>query len=251
MPTSYSALCSDFYVNLKIALKLDLPTGRDTVLHLFDRVRRELPQMDRFKRYDDELALESDDSQRSYAWVALRRTSVRSGWVNPDSFDEAYRLHRLMLDLVPYFLSISPLDIDHLELVFGFDFEPPSIPINRDAVVFNALLADSPLAALVDPVNETIVEAQPFLGIGLDPEGLFQAFVEVKTRSKPGDHAIGRLGGDPLSVYLSVRRIGGLRTLEECGTVLTKLGNHAEHLADNRVVPHIVTPIAAGMVGGE
>ncbi|MFO0875695.1 MAG: hypothetical protein U0575_17250 [Phycisphaerales bacterium] len=246
MSTSYSAFCTDFYINLKVALKLDLPTGRETVLHLFDRVRREMPHMDRFRRYDDELSLESDDAQRSYSWASLRRTSVRSGWVNPDSAEQAYRLHRLMLDTTPYFLSISPLDIEHLELVFGFDFEAPA---NRDAVVFNALLADSPLAALVEPAGETVVDAQPFLGIALDAERTVTAFVEVKTRPRAEEHAVERFGADPISVYLTVRRAGGLRTLEECGEVFSTLAAHAERLADSRVVPHVVAPIQSEILG--
>ena len=55
MTTSYSVICSDFYVNQKLALKLDVPSSRETVLHMFDRVRKELPRMDRFRRYEDEL----------------------------------------------------------------------------------------------------------------------------------------------------------------------------------------------------
>ena len=39
MTTSYGALCSDFYINQKFALKMDLPTARETVLDLFDRIR--------------------------------------------------------------------------------------------------------------------------------------------------------------------------------------------------------------------
>jgi len=34
--SSLAAICSDFYVNQKLALKLDLPTARESVLDLFD-----------------------------------------------------------------------------------------------------------------------------------------------------------------------------------------------------------------------
>ena len=114
MATSFGALCSDFYVNQKISLKMDLPTGRETVLDLFDRIRREFPSMDRFRRYDGELALEAPEQSSHYSWMALRRTTVRSGSVNPDSLEQAYKLHRLVLEVAPYFLSISPLDIEFI-----------------------------------------------------------------------------------------------------------------------------------------
>ena len=61
--TSLGALCTDFYVNQKLALKLDLPSARETVLDMFDRIRKELPNMDRFRRYDGELALESAEAE--------------------------------------------------------------------------------------------------------------------------------------------------------------------------------------------
>ncbi|HMN95711.1 MAG TPA: hypothetical protein PKC43_05610 [Phycisphaerales bacterium] len=265
MSTSYAALCTDFYVNQRIALKLDLPTSRETLLHLFDRVRREHPSMDRFRRYEDELALESPDDRRSYSWVSLRRTSVRSGWVNPESFEQAYRLHRLLLDTTPYFLSISPLDIDHIELVYGFDFEVAP-EINRDEVVFSALLADSPLASLVDRGAETVIDAQPLIGIALAPpegsgEGApegsaaapgrpapFTAYVEVKTRARPESPAT-RGEAEPISVYLTVRRLGAIRSLDECAAIFSGLVEHAEHLADSRVVPHVVAPIHAALLG--
>ena len=38
--TTFVALCSDFYVNQKLALKMDLPSERETILHFFDRVRK-------------------------------------------------------------------------------------------------------------------------------------------------------------------------------------------------------------------
>ena len=52
MATSYGALCTDFYINQKLALKMDLPSDRETILHFFDLVRREMPSMHRFRRYD-------------------------------------------------------------------------------------------------------------------------------------------------------------------------------------------------------
>ena len=108
MATSFGALCTDFYINQKLSLKMDLPGDRETVLHLFDGVRKAMPGMDRFRRYDGELALESARRDAEYRWLALRRTSVRTGHVNPQTMAEAYRFHRLILEVVPYHLTISP-----------------------------------------------------------------------------------------------------------------------------------------------
>ena len=82
MATSFGALCSDFYVNSKLAMKMDLPDERETVLHLFDRVRRSYPSMDRFRRYDNEFLLESSRRETEYHYLSLRRSSIRAGQSN-------------------------------------------------------------------------------------------------------------------------------------------------------------------------
>jgi hypothetical protein len=246
MPDSMTALCTDFYVNQKVALKMDLPSRRETVLDMFDRVRRSLPQMDHFRRYDDELALESPEEDSQYCWLALRRTSLRSGWVNPDSLRSAYRLHQLILEIAPFFLSISPIDVDYLELVFGFDV---SAETNRNEVVFAALLGDSPLQQLIEPGREQVLDSQPFIGFSLSPGCDLQAFVEIKTRTQTGDVARGRFHDDPISIYLTVRKLGPLRSVEDFANSFGVLAGHAERLAEDRVIPHVVMPIRQTVLG--
>lgn len=238
--SSFAALCSDFYVNQRVGLKLDLPTARDTVLHLFDRVRREHPLMDRFLRYEEEVALESGSEEANYHWLALGRTAVRTGWVNPGSLAEAYRLHRMILELAPFYLSISPLDVEHVELLFGFDVETSR---NPHEVVFDALYADSPLRGLVDDGREVVVDAQPMIGFTVSRDALVQAFVEVKTRAPTDAILDGRAEGEPISVYLTVRRSGPFRTIEEFRDVFGALAGHAERLAEERVIPSVVAPL--------
>ena len=240
MATSFGALCSDFYINQKVSLKLDLPTGRETVLDMFDRVRREVPAMDHFRRFEGEISLESPEREAQYSWFALTGTAVRSGWVNPLSLEEAYRLHQLILDIAPFFLSISPIDVEYIELVYGFDLDAET---NRNEIVFDALLGNSALAGLVDHDSESILDAQPFLGMCLNDSCDLQAFVEVKTRTRSAEIATGHFDDQPISVYLTVRRYGPLRAIEEFKTTFGTLAGHIERLAEERVLPNIVVPI--------
>ena len=240
MATSFGALCTDFYVNQKISLKMDLPSGRETVFDLFDRIRKEFPQMDRFRRYEGELALESPEQSSQYSWLALRRTTVRSGVVNPESLEPAYRLHRTVLEIAPYYLSISPLDIEFIELVLGFDLRAER---NRNEVVFEALLADSPLAALIDPHDDTIIESQPFLGFALNTRCDVQAYVEVKARTRTAEIAAGKFEDEPISVYLTVRQYGSMKTVDDVKNCFGALAGHSERLAEERVLPHVILPL--------
>jgi len=241
MPESFQSVCRDFYVNQKLALKMDLPWGREPVLELFDRMRKAVPSLTDLRRYDHEISLESpEDDERSYAWVALRQTSLRSGFVNPADLADAYRLHRTVLETAPWFLSIRPLDIDHLELVFGFDFEAEG---NRDAIIFDALLADTPLAGLLERDRDEPLDVQPFIGLHLDRDDGTQAFVEVKSRTKGLEGMPQRFPSEPISVYLTVRRTGPVDRLEDLPTVMASLAGHAERLAEQRVIPSVLIPI--------
>lgn len=253
--TSFGALCTDFYINLKLALKMDLPADRETILHLLDRVRKSEPSMDNFHRYDNELVLESSRREAEYRWLSLERNSVRSGHVNPQEMAEAYKYHKLIIDLAPHFLSISPLDVDYIELTFGFDFECKA---NHDEVVFEALYADSPMAGLIKGSAHSqpkLLDVQPVLGMTLGKNADVHAFFEVKTRTRGRKGGAGRYRNEPLSIFLSLRQFGPVGNLEDLPNTFERLRTLAEILTTQRLVPHLLQPIArqitSSSAGGE
>ncbi len=252
MSSSYRAICSDYYVNQKLNLKLDLPRERQTILDMCDRVRRQFQSMTQFRRYRDELALESEPSGGPHRWLAIRNSSIRSGDVNPASFAEAYALHRHLLEVAPYFLGISSLDVDYLELLYGFDL---SADRNHDEIVFEALVAGSPLAKLLDTPGATAIDCQPLFGIALKDVagrdgrrlGDVEVNFEVKTRNGARD---GRQGGEtaePMSVYLTLRKYGPMSDIKDLPAVLEALTEVGEDLVDSRVIPNIIVPIRQAM----
>ena len=241
MATSFGALCTDFYVNQKLALKMDLPSERETILHLFDQVRKAVPSMERFRRYDEEFALESTRREAEYHWLSLQRTCIRSGHVNPQSMAEAYKLHRLVLDVAPYHLTISPIDIDYLELMFGFDLECKG---NHDEVVFEALFASTPLADLLKLPGAKVLDTQPVFGLSLGEKGDVQAFFEVKTRPKSRRGRSGRYRREPISILLNLRQYGPVRRVEQLHELFEHLAQQAEALSADRLVPDLLMPIS-------
>jgi len=121
---SYSSLCDDFYLDMSVNTELDLPTERDTILSFFERIRKQFPSMGCFyRRGNSEYCLEEDRNLGQYRWVSLEMDRISSGVVNPSDFEMAYRQDRLVLELIPYMLSVSPLDIDSLDLTFAMDFD--------------------------------------------------------------------------------------------------------------------------------
>jgi len=252
MSENYGAICSDFYVNQRLNLKMDLPNNRETILAMFDRVRREFPNMDRFRRMEHELALESDPAADPQQWLAMRRTSVRTGVVSPVDPSAAYGFHKLILEIAPYFLSVSPLDIDYLELLYGFDLLAVG---NHDAIVYDALLSGSPLGRMLDVPGAAPVDCQPVFGVALNDSSELQAHFEVKTRTPPAFSGSTREGPpdappEPISVYLTMRRYGAVKDISDLVTIFKQLTTRGEELLQTRVVPNLLVPIRDAISSG-
>lgn len=244
MSDSIRAIVSDMYVNQKLSLKLDLPKNRETILDLFERVRREYPRMESFKKYKDELALESATQDFPNRWLAIRNNTVRAGEVNSDTLRLAYDYHRRLLEIVPFYLSVSTLDVDGIELLFGFDLATGG---NHDAIVYEALFMGTSFGQAFDIHDTSISECQPVvalsLGTGLD------ATFEIKTRSGP--RATSENAQEPISVYLTLRRRGPVKELRELVDHFNTLVERAEDLLTTRVVPHILQPIRHAIISNQ
>jgi len=245
MSESYRALCTDFYVNQKVQVKMDLPRSRETVLELFERTRRQFPAMASFRRYKEEYALESPQTDRPHRWLSLRASSLRSGTVNPDALDAAYALHRFVHDAAPPYLSISPLDVDFIELLYGFDLQAGG---NHDSIVLGAVLGGSPMAAVCDVPDATPTDVQPMIGMSLGEKGDTEVFFEVKTRSAGHSHRESDL--DPISVYVTLRKMGPFSAIADLTSRFDALAKQGEAIIENRVVPGLLVPIREAIASG-
>ena len=133
----YNRDADDFYVDVVLNTEMELPTNRDTVLHFFEQLKKGFPDLRNFHtRENGDLVLEGDREEESYRWVAIEPRRLCSGQSNPDSLDDAYRQHEMVLDLAPPLLTISLLDCEALDVMFGFDFTYDG---NHDEVVTEAL----------------------------------------------------------------------------------------------------------------
>lgn len=247
MSESFRALCDDFYVNQKVQVKLDLPKSRETVLDLFERFRRSFPAMQMFRRFRDELALESPQTDAPHRWLAVRANTLRSGTVNPQNFEEAYALPAQVLEFAPAYLSLSALDIDFIELLYGFDLAASA---NHDAIVLEALMPGSPLAALVDVPGTSPIDCQPVVGLSMGQRGDLEIYFEVKTRAGGGATPKPAEGPEPISVYLTLRKFGPFGDVKDLPGVLYGLARQGESLLEKRVAPGLLAPIRAAIASG-
>jgi len=154
MANPFSSFCDDFYVNLRLGSQMSLPHHRDTLLTFFERVQKSFPTMTRFKKLDNgEHTLEEDRSKESYRWVSVEAKRLAAGHVNPESIEDALKLHTLLLELAPYQLGISPIELEYVEVLFGFDL---SFAGNHDEIIAESLLAESPLTCLAEEIARSM-----------------------------------------------------------------------------------------------
>jgi len=106
---------------------------------------------------------------------------VCSGYVNPPSVDAAVEQHKLVLELIPYMLSVSPLDCEALDCMMGFDY---SYRGNHDALVAEALGASPAFEGLIDLPNSQVINFEPSMTVALDDACRLQARLMVETRTK-------------------------------------------------------------------
>ncbi len=241
------AVCDEFYVSSRLFLKLDMGLERETVLHFFDRIRKEYPALRKLRRRDaDCLVLEEDAPEHaSRRWIRLDRNSLRFGHYAPTDTDEVRRFGDLILEQAPYHLSFSDLDYDHLEVIYGFDLEYRG---NHDQLVAETVLGEHPGAGfLFGDESAYIIDAQPYFGIALSPDCDLQAYVEVKSRTTTYEVRNATYEGEPISVFLTTRKYFGVDGPTKLTTCMGTLFDLAEELATDRIVPNFVNPLAAAI----
>src|SRR5437016_12504963 len=162
----YSSLCDDFGVYVYLNTKMELPSNRETVLHFFESLRKQFPQMTDFDcRESGEFVLEEDREQGSYRWVTLESQRICSGFVNPPELEAADKQHERILELAPYHLDFSPLDCEALDVLFAFDF---MFTGNHDEVVAEALGLNTTLESLLQMPGSRVINYEPSLMLTLD-----------------------------------------------------------------------------------
>jgi hypothetical protein len=245
MSNPYSAFCEDFYVNMRVGSQLSMPHQRETVLAFFERVQKEFPGMTRFRKSDNgEFHLEEDRSGQNYRWVSLEAKRLTAGHVNPPTVADSLRLHQFLLELAPFHLGISTLEVDYLDVLFGFDL---SFSGNHDEIIAESLMADSPLVCLTEEAGAKAVDFQPTVTVALSDDCRLQARIDIVTRTNSYQVRTGDYSDDVISVYLILRRYWGDRPRDPMEKLLGELSARAEELCDRHVLPKVIRPISAAI----
>jgi hypothetical protein len=232
----------DFYVNLNLNTEMDLPTGRDTVLHYFEQMKKAFPELRNFyTREGGDLVLEGDKERGHYRWLALEPRRLCSGHVNPETVEEAYRQHELVLEIAPHLLTISVLDCEALDVMYGFDF---TFEGNHDEVVAEALGVAPAFEGMQDVPGNRVINFEPSITLALDESCRLQCRLSIETRTNAYQIRTGEFPEDQISVYFTVRQYWGTgpdRTFLDSFRRQREIG---EEIVQERVIPRVVRPLA-------
>lgn len=238
----YSSYSDDFYVNLNLSTEMELPTNRETILHYFERVQKQYPTMRNFYSRDKgDFVLEEDKDQGQYRWCTVEARRVCSGQVNPNSVQDALDQHKLVLDLAPYLLSVSPLDCEALDLLFGFDFTYRG---NHNQLVAEALGLPPAYERLMDVPSASVISYEPSFTLSLDEECRVQCRLSIETRTNAYQVRTGEFPEEQLSVYFTARQYGSLNPDTTYIDALNRLTEVCYDMVDNYVIDNVLQPLA-------
>src|SRR6185503_9052391 len=241
----FAAFCEDFYVNMRLGSQLALPHSRETLLHFFERIQKAYPAMSRFRKTEaGEYNLEEDRSSQAYRWISMEQKRLSSGHVNPESIAESLKLHALLLEMAPHHLGMSPIEIDYLDVLFGFDL---AFGGNHDEIIAESLFPESPLTCLTDEPGARAVDFQPTVTVALSEDCRLQARIDVVTRTNSYQVRTGDYSDDCISVYLILRRYWGDRPKAPLEKLLGQMAEKAEHLCNAHVLPRVIKPISSAI----
>ena len=237
----FGVLSDDFYVNMNLNTEMELPQSRETVLHFFEQIQKKYPGMRNFySRERGEYVLEEEKERSAYRWATVEPKRICSGHVNPASVDDAIDQHAAVLDLVPYALSISRLDCESLNVMFGFDFTYRG---NHNQLLVDALGVVPGLDRMTEIPGASVISHEPSIQLALDEDCRTQCRLSVEPRTSVYHVRTGDYPEEQLSVYLTARRYGSLDPDESYVGVMRRLADCCKELIDGYVAESILRPL--------
>ncbi|MCU0708794.1 MAG: hypothetical protein MUF23_10925 [Pirellula sp.] len=237
----YGSLSDDFYANVTLQTEMDLPTGRDSVLHFFEQMQRRFPKLQHFyQRERGEFILEEEKEHGAYRWVAVESKRISSGVVNPNTLDEAMEQHHEVLDMAPYMLSVSRLDCEAISLMYGFDYAYRG---NHNQLLADAIGLPTGLEAITQRSGSQLMAYEPMVQISLDDVFRTHARINFEPRTGSFQPRGPEFPDEMLSVYVTVRRFDSLGPDESFSEELKRLDRLMRGLMDDYVIEHILKPL--------
>jgi hypothetical protein len=142
--------------------------------------------------------------------------------------------------MVPYALSVSPLDCESLNVMYGFDFNYRG---NHNQLLVDALGVVPAFEKLSQLEGATILANEPAIQFALDEECRVQCRLSIETRTSAYHLRTKEFPEEQISVYLTARRYGSLDGGETYVSAMNKLAEICQEIVDGYVVDNVLRPL--------
>jgi hypothetical protein len=197
-----------------------------------------------YSRENGDFVLEEDREQGHQRRLSLEPRRICSGFLNPPDIDTAVEQHHLILEMIPYMLSVSPLDCEALDFMMGFDF---SYRGNHGELVAEALGTSSAMEGLIDLPGAQVLNFEPSITLALEETCRRQALLFVETRTNAYQVRRADFPEDQISVYFTTRQYGSLEPDKSFVETLDNLREHCEQLLEEQIVENVLRPLATAI----
>jgi hypothetical protein len=142
--------------------------------------------------------------------------------------------------LVPFELSVSPLDCESLSVMLGFDF---AFRGNHNEILAEAVGIAPGLERFLTVPYGKLLSLEPAIQFALDEDCRTQCRVSFESRTTAYQVRTGEFGEDQISVYLTVRRYESLGADETYACEFDRLAALCRDLVDEYLVSNVLRPL--------
>ena len=187
-----------------------------------------------------DFVLEEDKDKGSYRWATIEHRRVCSGYVNTTSVETALEQHRLALELAPYMLSVSPLDCEALDVLFGFDFTYRG---NHNQLVADALGVSPAVEKFLELPGSSVINYEPSITLAVDEDCRTQCRLSIENRTTAYQARTGEFPEEQLSVYVTARQYGSLGPDRTYVETMDRLAQLCRDVVDSYVIDNVLRPL--------
>jgi len=149
--------------------------------------------------------------------------------------------------MIPYALSVSPLDCESLNVMYGFDY---SYRGNHNQLLVDVLGIIPAFEKMSEIAGASVLAHEPSIQFALDEDCRTQCRLSIEPRTSAYHMRTKEFPEEQLSVYFTARRYGSLDGEETYVSAMQKLADICCEVIDGYVVEQVLRPLQQAIAIG-
>ncbi len=137
-------------------------------------------------------------------------------------------------------LSVSPLDCEALDVLFGFDFTYRG---NHNQLVADALGVSPAVEKFLELPGSSVINYEPSITLAVDGDCRTQCRLSIENRTTAYQARTGEFPEEQLSVYVTARQYGSLGPDRTFVETMDRLALLCRDVVDSYVIDNVLRPL--------